>query len=123
MMANERFPGRWIEGAGLILGPILVLAGVLLKLGHDAFFPEQLAAFATGPARMTAAYSCFAAGLVLLAAVLALDRKPQVHGSSPLDDDRVVEPLGSTGRFPIAPVFSSVSTATMTGGQKQKRSS
>jgi hypothetical protein len=73
MTTNESFPGKWIEGAGLVLGPVLVMAGVLLKLGHDAFFPDQLAAFAGSPAQMTAAYSCFAAGIVLLApAVLAV---------------------------------------------------
>ncbi|GGS72995.1 hypothetical protein GCM10010156_34910 [Planobispora rosea] len=67
MKTNEGFPGKWIEGTGLVLGPTLVMIGVLLKLGHDAFFPGQLAAFADSPAQMTAAYSCFAAGVVLLA--------------------------------------------------------
>ncbi|MFB9477455.1 hypothetical protein [Nonomuraea salmonea] len=75
-MTNEGFPGRWIEGVGLVAGPALVMGGVLLKLGYDAFFPEQLAAFAGSPGRLTAAYSCFAAGVVLLAAaVLGLARR------------------------------------------------
>ncbi|MFB9890773.1 hypothetical protein [Planobispora takensis] len=76
MKTNESFPGKWIEGIGLVLGPTLVMIGVLLKLGHDAFFPEQLAAFAGGPAQMTAAYSCFVAGIVLLSpAVLGVARR------------------------------------------------
>ncbi|MFC4011442.1 hypothetical protein ACFOY2_29725 [Nonomuraea purpurea] len=76
MMTNEGFPGKWIEGIGLVLGPMLVMIGVLLKLGHDAFFPDQLAAFAGSPAQMTAAYSCFVAGIVLLSpAVLGVARR------------------------------------------------
>ncbi|MFF3444901.1 hypothetical protein [Streptosporangium sp. NPDC002721] len=68
-----RFPGRWPEGAGLVLGPSLVLAGVLLRLGAGDFFPEQLAAFSDNPALMTASYGAFAAGIVLLApAVMAV---------------------------------------------------
>ncbi|GAA4571662.1 hypothetical protein [Planotetraspora kaengkrachanensis] len=60
------FPGRWVEGAGLVLGPILMLGGVLLRVDFDGFFPEQLAAFAASPGRMTASYSAFVAGDVLL---------------------------------------------------------
>lgn len=70
------FPGRWVEGAGLVLGPILTLTGVLLRVGFDPFFPGQLAAFASDPGRMTASYSAFAIGNVLLwPAVLALVRR------------------------------------------------
>ncbi|MFI6813331.1 hypothetical protein ACIBG7_13015 [Nonomuraea sp. NPDC050328] len=73
---NNDLPGRWIEGTGLIAGPLLVATGVLLKLGHDAFFPAQLAAFADNPTQMTAAYSCLAAGIVLLCpAALAVARR------------------------------------------------
>jgi hypothetical protein len=70
------FPGRWVEGAGLVLGPVLMLAGVLLRVDFDDFFPGQLAAFAANPGRMTASYSAFAAGNVLLwPAVIALVRR------------------------------------------------
>ncbi|WP_067182153.1 hypothetical protein [Microtetraspora niveoalba] len=70
------FPGRWVEGVALVLGPVLMLAGVLLRVDVDAFFPGQLAAFAGNPGRMTASYSAFAAGNVLLwPAVIALVRR------------------------------------------------
>jgi hypothetical protein len=46
------FPGRWVEGAGLVLGPVLMLAGVLLRADVDCFFPAQLAAFAANPGRI-----------------------------------------------------------------------
>ncbi|MGV9770708.1 hypothetical protein [Streptosporangium sp. NPDC003464] len=71
-----RFPGRWLEGTGLVLGPVLILVGVLLKTGPGDFFPDQLAAFARDPALMTASYSAFVAGVVLLCpAVLAVARR------------------------------------------------
>ncbi|MEU7855347.1 hypothetical protein [Nonomuraea sp. NPDC049141] len=70
------FPGRWAEGVSLVIAPVLMLAGVLLRLPYDAFFPRQLAAFAGDPALMTASYSCFAAGNVLLwPGVLGLVRR------------------------------------------------
>ncbi|MFD1547187.1 hypothetical protein [Nonomuraea guangzhouensis] len=70
------FPGRWPEGVSLVIAPVLMLAGVLLRLPYDAFFPRQLAAFAGDPALMTASYSCFAAGNVLLwPGVLGLVRR------------------------------------------------
>lgn len=73
---SSDFPGRWVEGAGLVLGPVLMLAGVLLRVDVDDFFPGQLAAFAAHPGRMTASYSAFAAGNVLLwPAVIALVRR------------------------------------------------
>jgi hypothetical protein len=49
---------------------------VLLRVDFDDFFPGQLAAFAAHPGRMTASYSAFAAGNVLLwPAVIALVRR------------------------------------------------
>ncbi|TXK35625.1 hypothetical protein [Nonomuraea sp. C10] len=70
------FPGRWVEGAGLLLGPLLMLAGVLLRVDADGFFPAQLAAFATSPGRISLSYSAFVAGNVLLwPAVIALVRR------------------------------------------------
>ncbi|SEG98142.1 hypothetical protein SAMN05444920_111208 [Nonomuraea solani] len=68
-------PGRWAEGAGLVLGPLLLLAGVLTRVGEDDFFPGQLAAYAAHPGRMALSYSLYAAGIVLLwPAVTALAR-------------------------------------------------
>lgn len=69
------FPGRWAGGGALILGPLLLLAGVALRLPFHFFFPQQLEAFRDHPALMTASYSLFAAGnLLLWPAVLTLVR-------------------------------------------------
>jgi hypothetical protein len=75
-MTINQFPGRWAEGTGLVLGPLLLLAAVLVRMGEDDFFPGQLAAYAAEPAKMTLSYSLFAAGVVLLSpAVAALARR------------------------------------------------
>ncbi|XVS60464.1 hypothetical protein ACQPYE_19290 [Actinosynnema sp. CA-299493] len=67
------FPGRWPGAAAMILGPVLLLAGTLLRWPFHYFFPQQLVAVAEQPARMTAAHTLVIAGTVLLApAVLAL---------------------------------------------------
>ncbi|MEU6879344.1 hypothetical protein [Streptomyces sp. NPDC046712] len=60
------FPGRWVGGVSLVLGPSLLLTGVLLRLPFPFFFPEQLAARADHPGLMAASYGAFAAGTVLL---------------------------------------------------------
>ncbi|MGA5302035.1 hypothetical protein ACPCHT_19055 [Nucisporomicrobium flavum] len=73
MTDGYTFPGRWMGGTALVAGPLLVLAGVLLRVRHHFFFPQQLAAYADHPRLMTAAYALFEAGTVMLApAVLAL---------------------------------------------------
>ncbi|MFB9960998.1 hypothetical protein [Sinosporangium siamense] len=65
-----------MEGVGLVLGPLLLVAGVLARLGQDDFFTGQLAAYAAQPGRMTLSYSLFAAGNVLLwPAVICLARR------------------------------------------------
>jgi hypothetical protein len=67
------FPGRWIGGGCLILGPLLLLAGAGLRMPFHYFFPQQLAAFAEQPERITAAYTMYALGHVTLVfAVLTL---------------------------------------------------
>jgi hypothetical protein len=60
------FPGRWLGGFSLVLAPLLLLMGVLLRLPYHFFFPQQLAAFQAHPTRMVAAYSLFLAGNLLL---------------------------------------------------------
>ena len=60
------FPGRWVGGTALIIAPLLMLTGVLLRFQFPFFFPHQLAAYAQHPALLTAAYSCFLAGNILL---------------------------------------------------------
>jgi hypothetical protein len=78
--AETRFPGRWVEGAGLVLGPVLLLSGLLLRMGFGDSFQDQLAAFDAQPGRMTVSYSLFAAGNVLMwPAVIALTRRIAVH--------------------------------------------
>ncbi|TMR94480.1 hypothetical protein [Nonomuraea basaltis] len=75
-MTITHVPGRWVEGTGLLLGPLLLLAGVLTRAGEDDFFPGQLAAYAAAPERMIFSYSLYAAGIVLLwPAVTALARR------------------------------------------------
>ncbi|GAA4459628.1 hypothetical protein GCM10023189_33590 [Nibrella saemangeumensis] len=65
---NDRaaFPGPWIGGTSLILGPLLLLTGALLRIQFHFFFPQQLAAFESHPALITAAYSVYALGNVVL---------------------------------------------------------
>ncbi|MGW0523495.1 hypothetical protein [Crossiella sp. NPDC003009] len=65
-MTAQPFPGRWLGGASLILGPLLLLAAVFTRHGTYFFFPAQLAGYAADPVRMTVSYSLFAVGMVLL---------------------------------------------------------
>lgn len=60
------FPGRWIGGLSLIIGPLLFLAAALLRIQFHFFYDAQLAAYADHPALITAAYSCFVLGCLLL---------------------------------------------------------
>ena len=67
------FPGCWVGGISMVLGPILLLIGVALRFQFDFFFPQQLAAFQTHPTLMTASYNVFAAGNILMwPAIVAL---------------------------------------------------
>ncbi|MER7076554.1 hypothetical protein SAMN02982929_04212 [Saccharopolyspora kobensis] len=61
-MTHTRFPG----GLALVLGPLFMLAGALLRAGHDFFFPDQLAAFAAEPVLIQFAYGAFLIGDVVL---------------------------------------------------------
>ncbi|MEV6240103.1 hypothetical protein [Lentzea sp. NPDC051838] len=65
-------PGVWIGGAALVLGPLLLLAGTLLRSPFNFFFPDQLKAAAEHPGLMTAAYTAFLAGNVVMWAAVAL---------------------------------------------------
>ncbi|MDA3642431.1 hypothetical protein LZ318_21025 [Saccharopolyspora indica] len=65
-VADPVFPGRWVGGASLVLGPLLLLTGVLLRLPFDFFFPAQLNAHQHHPDLMTVSYSFASAGWVLL---------------------------------------------------------
>ncbi|MEV6974936.1 hypothetical protein [Kitasatospora sp. NPDC093806] len=63
---DSPFPGRWAGGVSLVAGPLLLGAGVLLRLPFHFFFPEQLAARAEHPRLIAASYGAFATGTVLL---------------------------------------------------------
>ena len=60
------FPGPWLGGVSLIVGPLLLLAGTLLRLGVPFFFPHQLAAYQREPALIGTAYALFLAGTIAL---------------------------------------------------------
>lgn len=60
------FPGRWVGGCSLVLGPVLLLIGALLRVQFDFFFPAQLSAVQTHPGLLTSAYAVFLAGIVCL---------------------------------------------------------
>ncbi|MGW4054858.1 hypothetical protein ACWENA_28950 [Streptomyces sp. NPDC004779] len=69
------FPGRWVGGVALVVAPVLLTVGVLLRLPFPFFFPDQLAARVAHPGPIAVSYGAFAAGTVLLwpaVAVLAV---------------------------------------------------
>lgn len=67
------FPGKLVGGVSLILAPIFLLIGSLLRCQYHFFFISQLAAYAAQPSQIIAAYSCFVVGNVLMCpAVLCL---------------------------------------------------
>ncbi|MFI6089686.1 hypothetical protein [Streptomyces sp. NPDC051218] len=68
----EAFPGRWVGGVAMVLGPVLMLAGALLRVRFDFFFPAQLAAYERHPGRMATSYALFATGNLLLWPAVAL---------------------------------------------------
>jgi hypothetical protein len=61
-----RFPGPWLGGVSLVVGPLLLLAGTLLRLGVPFFFPHQLAAYQRQPTLIGTAYALFLAGTIAL---------------------------------------------------------
>lgn len=60
------FPGPWIGGVSLVLAPLCLMAGVLLRIRFDFFFPDQLQAYDTHQTILFLSYSLFLAGNVLL---------------------------------------------------------
>ncbi|MEU0990807.1 hypothetical protein [Streptomyces sp. NPDC005953] len=65
-VSSPVLPGRWVGGASLVIGPLLLLAGVLLRLRFDFFFPSQLGAYERHPDLMSTSYGLVAVGWVLL---------------------------------------------------------
>lgn len=60
------FPGRWVGGTAMVLGPLLMLIGALLRARFHFFYPDQLAAYERHPNLLATAYGLFAAGSLLL---------------------------------------------------------
>ncbi|GAA4197672.1 hypothetical protein GCM10022252_46910 [Streptosporangium oxazolinicum] len=60
------FPGRWVSAFSLIVGPTLLMTGILLRSQFHYFFPQQLTAYTQHPTLITVSYACFAFGIVLL---------------------------------------------------------
>ncbi|RRB07368.1 hypothetical protein [Larkinella rosea] len=60
------FPGRWVGGLALVIAPLLLLSGELLRFPFDFFFPSQLKAYDQHPTQMITSYSLFLAGNLLL---------------------------------------------------------
>ncbi|SEQ22700.1 hypothetical protein [Piscibacillus halophilus] len=60
------FPGRCVGGFSLILGPVFLFIGQLLRIDYDFFFTSQLAAFQEEPTRMAILYGFVNAGLICL---------------------------------------------------------
>lgn len=60
------FVGRWLGGSSMIVAPLLLLAGILLRIRFDFFFPQQLQASSDHPRLIFAAYSLVLAGNIAL---------------------------------------------------------
>lgn len=60
------FPGRWVGGVSMVVAPLLLLTGVLLRIQFPFFFPQQLAAFRDHPTLISASYNLFLAGNIAL---------------------------------------------------------
>ena len=60
------WPGSRLGAAALVLAPLLLLAGEIVRSGHHYFFPAQLAAMAEVPRTVLTSYALYTAGLVLM---------------------------------------------------------
>ena len=63
---TPQFPGKWLGSLSLIIAPLLLLTGILLRYRFNFFFPSQLKAVESNPGLMFASYSLFLAAFVLL---------------------------------------------------------
>jgi hypothetical protein len=80
MRDHMMFPGRWLGGGSLVLAPVLLLLGMVLRLPvflsfpperlaalqGTTFFPVQLAAVEAHPTQMLVSYGSVLAGTILL---------------------------------------------------------
>jgi hypothetical protein len=67
------WPGTRFGAGALVVAPLLLLAGEVVRSGHHYFFPAQLAAMVDAPGTILTSYALYTAGLVLMVpAFLAL---------------------------------------------------
>lgn len=62
----EGWPGTRLGAGALVVAPLLLLAGELVRWGHFYFYPDQLSAMVTARATILTSYSLYTAGLVLM---------------------------------------------------------
>ena len=60
------WPGSRLGAGALVVAPLLLLAGEVVRSGHYFFFPAQLSAMVDQPAVILTSYSLYTAGLVLM---------------------------------------------------------
>ncbi|KID29133.1 hypothetical protein HQ32_03423 [Prauserella sp. Am3] len=71
--ASTTIPGRWVGGVSAVLAPLLLLAGMVLRVRFDFFYPGQLRGYEQHPALMTWSTSLLTLGVLLLVpAVIAV---------------------------------------------------
>ncbi|OLT46399.1 hypothetical protein BJF85_17295 [Saccharomonospora sp. CUA-673] len=78
--ATATIPGRWVGGVSAVLAPLLLLAGMVLRVRFDFFYPGQLRGYEQHPVLTTWSTSLFTLGvLLLIPAVIALASSIGVH--------------------------------------------
>ncbi len=60
------WPGSHLGAGALVVAPLLLLAGEVVRSGHYYFYPSQLSAMVVEPAILLTSYSLYTAGLVLM---------------------------------------------------------
>jgi hypothetical protein len=60
------WPGSRLGAGALVVAPLLLLAGEVVRSRHYFFFPSQLSAMVDEPALLLTSYSLYTAGLVLM---------------------------------------------------------
>lgn len=71
--ATATIPGRWVGGVAAVLAPLLLLAGMVLRVRFDFFYPGQLRGYEQHPGLTTWSTSLFTLGvLLLIPAVIAV---------------------------------------------------
>lgn len=60
------WPGTRLGAGALVLAPLLLLAGEIVRSGHYYFYPDQMAAMVSAQATILTSYALYTAGLVLM---------------------------------------------------------